>query len=96
MQLDERDADGQQGVTQSHARMRECSRIQQNEVDVAACRMDPLEQFVLGVALKSRELVSELAGEMGQQSFDVRQRRRAVDLGLTCAEQAEIGSVEQK
>ena len=52
MDLDKRDADGQQGITQSHTGVSECGRVYQNKIGVSPCSMNSVDEFVLGVGLQ--------------------------------------------
>src|SRR5690606_13461799 len=97
VELDERDRDREQRVAERDARVRECGRVEQNEIDLLAARgMDAPDQLVLGVALKRVERVPGGPGELLQPRLDIGERRMSVELGLSGAEQAEIRAVQQQ
>jgi|SRR5271168_2570042 len=95
--FDEGNIDRKQGVAQGDAGMRECSRIEDYEGNgVAFRRLNPGYQFVLRVALRGNQLVTQRLRKRGQADLDVLQRCGAVHTRLASAEQIEIRSIEQQ
>jgi len=57
--FDEGQRDREQCIPQRDARMGECTRIDDQERRaIVACRVDTLDEFVLGVALEGDEFVT--------------------------------------
>jgi len=77
--FDKRNLNGQKSVTQRNTRVRESARVQDDEVDpVNLGLLDPVNEFMFGVALKTGQVVSELIGKLNAAFFDVGETRRAV------------------
>ena len=95
--FDKRNLNGQKGVTQCNTRVRESARVQDDEVDAVNLRLlDPVDELMFGVALKTRKLVSELIGKLNAAFFNVGETRRAVDIRFTRAQQIQIGPVDEQ
>ena len=91
MDLDERDGDRRDGVAQRNAGVRVGRRIDDDEADtLAACGVDALDQGALVVALEGLELDARSFRPARQRTVDVGQRRCAIVLRFTCAEQVQV------
>jgi hypothetical protein len=79
--LDKRNLNGEQCVTQRNAGVREATRVQDDKFDsVDLSLLHPVNEFMFGIALKTLERVSELFSEVAGASFDIGQSRGAVDV----------------
>jgi len=82
--LDKRNLNSEQGVTQRDAGVREPTRVQDDEFDpVNLGFLNPVNEFMFGIALKAGKLVSEFFGECNRAILDVAKACRAVDIGFT-------------
>ena len=97
VQFDERNADRQHRIAQGNARMRERTRIENDEIDpIGGGLVDTLDQLVFGVALKTAQGMAVFLGNRNRAGLDGIQRRRAVNLRFTRAQQVQIRSIEQE
>jgi hypothetical protein len=55
--------------------------------------MDAVDQFVLGVALQVKQMVTGITGPLFQILIDLSQSYRTVDTRFAGAEQVQVGSV---
>ena len=95
--FDKRNLNGQKSVTQRNTRVRESARVQDDEVDpVNLGLLDPVNEFMFGVALKTGKVVSELIGKLNAAFFDVAESCRAVDIGFTRTQQVQVGPVDEQ
>ncbi|MNF74604.1 hypothetical protein D3C84_566430 [compost metagenome] len=77
--------------------MRESRRIDQDEVDpFAACGMDTVDQFILGIALQVLQVMAGGTGALLQVLVDLGQGNGAVDPRFTGAEQVQVGAVQHQ
>jgi hypothetical protein len=58
--------------------------------------MDAVDQFVLGVALQVKQMVTGITGPLFQILIDLSQRYRTVDTRFAGAEQVQVGSVQNQ
>ena len=82
--LDKWNLNSEQGVTQRDAGVREATRVQNDEFDpVDLGFLNPVNEFMFGIALKAGKLVPEVFGECDRAILDVAKACRAVDIGFT-------------
>jgi hypothetical protein len=82
--FDKRNLNRQECIAQRNTGVCECPWIQNYEGDlIGGCFLHPVNEFVLGVALKALKLVSKFAGDLDAACFDVCETRCAINLGLT-------------
>ena len=94
MHLDEGHRNGEKGVAQGDARVREAARIDDDENDaVRACGLHPSDEFVLGVALSGEELMAKRTGSARERAFHLGERDSAVDPGSRDPSKIQVGSV---
>lgn len=96
--LDERNADPEQGVAQGHAGVGECGRVDDDEGDsFHVGGVNPVDQGVLGVALEADQLMrTQRPGQFHAALLDVGEGGGAVDGGFAGAQQIQIRSVQQQ
>src|SRR5688572_23772591 len=95
--LDEGHADRQQGVAKRNAGVGEGARIEDHEVDGRGRnRLDPVDQFVLGIALEALERGAAPRGGGPQPLLDGVERHVAVPAGFTAAEQVQVGPIDEQ
>ena len=95
--FDEGHGYGEQGIAQGDAGVREGSRIDDDEADMIAFRRLYLgDQFVLRVALRRDQLVTQGLCKRGQTGLDVLQRGRSIHARLARAEKVQIRTIEQQ
>ena len=95
--FDERDADGKQSIAYCNAGMRESTRIEQDEVHlVRSSLLYPIDDLVLGIALKALQFISLLSCEARQPALDLGQFGLAIDARLATAEELQVRSVYQQ
>ena len=80
--LDERDAHGEDRIAQRHAGVRQGARVDEDEIGLARGRLDPVDEVRLGIALEGVELVTEAPGQRPGSLFDVGQGGPAVETRL--------------
>ena len=71
--LDKRNPDREQCVPDGYAGMRKRSRVEQYEFNRSGCLLNPVDNFVLGVALKRLQFVTAVGRLLRQALFNVRQ-----------------------
>lgn len=77
--------------------MRESAGVQDDKVDpVDLSLLDPVNEFMFGVALKTGKVVSEFIGTLNAAFFDVGETGRAVDIRFTRTQQIQVGSVDEQ
>ena len=82
--LDKRNLNSEKGVAQRDAGMCEATRVQDDEFDpVDLGFLNPVNEFMFGIALKAGKLVSERFGDFNRTILDVAKACRAVDIGFT-------------
>jgi len=82
--FDKRYLNGQKGIAQRNTCMRETARVQDDEFDPVDLRLlDPVNEFMFGIALKAGEVMSKPFGAFNTAYFDVGETRRAVNIGFT-------------
>ncbi len=81
MNLDKRNLNRQEGITQCNAGVRKATRIQDDKVDpVASGLLHAIDEFMFGVALETDKVMSELFGNGNAAILDVSEACRAVDV----------------
>ena len=81
--FDKRYLNGQKGIAQRNTRVRETARVQDDEIDPVDLRLlDPVNEFMFGIALKAGEVMSEFFSVVNTAFFDVGEARRAVHIGF--------------
>ena len=94
MNLDKRNLNGQKGIAQCDAGVREATWIQDDEFDaVGGGLLDRVDEFMFGVSLKTTKVMSELRSNLNAAFFDVIQAGCAVDIGFTRTQQVQVGTV---
>ena len=79
------------------ARVGESAGIHDREIDrLGGKGLDPVDQFVLGIALEAQDGRIALPGERRKALFDRRKRHVAVPARFPAAEQIEIGPIDQQ
>ena len=63
---------------------------------IACCRMNLVDQFVLGVRLKAYDFMTAGICPSLQTGFNIRKGFRAIDIGFALAEQIEIWTIEDE
>lgn len=95
--FDERDLNGQQGIPQGHACMREGARVQDNEFDlIVGGLLDTVNEFVFGIALKAVELASKLPGKINAALLNVGKGGYTVDIGFAGSEQIQVRTIDEQ
>jgi hypothetical protein len=94
--LDAGDGDGLQGVEEGEGRMGEGAGIEEEPVEAAPGRPDPVEEDALVVRLVRLDRGAELGGALGEPCVDVGERLGPVNRGLACAEELQIGAGEDE
>ena len=85
---------GEQRIAQRHARMRECARIEDDEIGGSRGLLDMVDEFRFRVALQRGQRVAQLLSGRRQLLDNVGQRRAAVDPGLARAEQVQVRAIK--
>ena len=94
MHFDERDGHRQQGVSQADACMGVGRGVEDDKGDCSLTgRVDAVNQRVLGVTLKTVQMVTSLFGQLPETCVNSRQVQCSVVRGLTLSEQIQIGTV---
>ena len=97
MNFDKRNLNGKERVTQRHARVREAPGVQDDEIDaIDGGLLYAVDEFVFGIALEAGQRVPEFGSDLGATRFDVRETRRAVDVGLAGTQKVQIGAVDEQ
>src|SRR5690606_20704280 len=74
-----------------------CGGIDENEVDVVpACSLNAIDQFTFVITLESGAACAAFCRQLLQALVNIVQRTSSVDLWLACAEQIEVGAVQNK
>lgn len=95
--LDERNSHRRKRIAQRNAGMRKRPGVAQDRRSPVLARlMYTTDQFVLGVGLEPGQLVSCRVRAIGQLLIDVSQRFVTIDFRLTCAQQIEVGSMQDQ
>jgi len=94
--FDKRNLNSEKRVAQRDAGVREATRVQDDEFDpVDLGFLNPVNEFMFGIALKAGKLVSELFGDLNRTVLDVAKAGRAVDIGFARTEQVQVGSIDE-
>lgn len=97
MHFDERQGGGQQRIPQRDTGVGVGRGVEDDAIYALVTRgVNAVDQSAFAVGLKAGERVTLCTGLLAQAVFDVRQRLCAVQLGLTGAEQVQVGTVEQE
>ena len=95
--FDKRNLNRQKGISQRNTGMREAARVQDDKFDaIDLSLLHAIDEFMLGVALKALQLVSKRPGDLNTAFFDIRQRRRAIDVGFARTQQVQIGTIDEQ
>jgi len=82
--FDKRNLNREKRITQCDARVRKCTRVQDDEVDPVACSLlHAIDEFVFGVALVTNQRVPEGFGRVDTASLDVFEAVGTIDLWLS-------------
>jgi len=82
--FDKRNLNRQKSIAQRNARVRETTGIQDDKFDLVDCGLlDPVDEFMFGVALKTNEVMAKLFGDLSAAFFDVSEIGRTVNIGFT-------------
>jgi len=95
--FNKRNLNGQNGISQRNACMRETTRIQNNKFDpVDLGLLNPVNELVFGVALEAGEVMSKLFCDLNATFFDVGKACRAINIGFTRTQQVQVGSIDEQ
>src|SRR3569833_3356662 len=95
MNLDERNLHRQQRIAQRYASRGVAGGSDDDEGDaLVRGGVDALDQGMLGIALKSDQLMARRSGGFFQSAIDAIERGKTVMAGFTTTQQSEIGSVQ--
>ncbi len=97
MHFNERNAYGCKRVAYGNAGMRVSSRIDDDVLRaIATGFLDAIDQSAFVIALEDGEFGTLRGGLLFESLIDVGQGKPAVDLGLACSEQVQIGAVQNQ
>jgi hypothetical protein len=96
MDFDGRHPDGSDGVSEGDTRMGVGGGVQNDDVELPLGFLDPIDQFTFDVRLAEINPDFERVSRFANLLLDVGQGRVAVNLGLTLAEQIQVGAVQEK
>lgn len=97
MHFDKRNIDGSQGIAQCNAGMRIRRSVDNDEISlVLASSLHPIDEFTFVIALKSGQYGAVFCGQLRQMLIDICQGLPTVDIRLTCAEQIQVGAVQNE
>jgi hypothetical protein len=75
----------------------ETTGVQDDKVDIVGCSLlHPVDEFVLGVALKGIERMSVIGRNFATAILNVRQPCRSVDIGLSGPQKVQVWAVDEK
>jgi len=95
--LDERNFDRQQRVTNGDAGVRESAGIQENEVYLVGLRLlNTIDDLMLGIALERRNLMAQFRRKLAKSGLYICEASCAINARLAAAEQIEIGAIDQE
>jgi hypothetical protein len=95
--FDKRYLNGQKGIAQGNTCVRETTRVQDDEFDaVGLGLLDPVNEFMFGIALKAGEVMPQPFGAFNTAFFDVGEARRAVNIGFTRTQQVQVGPINEQ
>jgi hypothetical protein len=95
--FDKRDLNGQKSISQCDAGMREATGVQDDKFDaIDVGLLDSIDELMLGIALKTNQLVSKVRRKLNTTFFDIGEAGGPIDLGLACAKQVQIGTVNEQ
>lgn len=97
MNFNKRDLYRQQRIAQGDAGVRETTGVQNDKIDaVGRGLLHPVDQFVFGIALEGVERMPVIGRDFATAILDVRKARGAVNIGFACAQEVQVGAVNQK
>ena len=97
MHFDEWNAGRQQGISQCHTCVRESSRIDEDKLDLIGERfLHKIHKLMFGIALPGIQLVTCFRGNARNVLIDLIKCRTAIMLGLSSAEQIQVGTVQNQ
>ena len=85
-----------QGISKHYRSVGQTARVYDNSVAVLARLVNRVDQHAFVVALDRTHLKTVDGGSLRNQSLDIGQRLRSVNLGLTRPEQVQVGPVYQQ
>src|SRR5690606_39092892 len=97
MYFNEGNVDGRERIPDRNTGMRVRGSVDDDVFRSIAPRfLDPIHQSAFMIALVRAQYGSPAVGQVLESLIDIRKSQRAVDLGLACAEQVEIGAVQNQ
>src|SRR5258705_9469716 len=94
MNFDDRPFEGVQRIENRYRRMRKCSRIDHDATCGFPCLVNPVDDLVFTVRLMKAKLKSKLSSDPAAIGLDIGKSFLTVDMGLTFAEQIQVGTVQ--
>lgn len=91
MDLDDQRFESVQGIEDGDRRMGECGGIDHDSNGVVPCFVNPVDDFVLAIALMEPDVVAEFPSNATAISLHIGKRLVAIDMRLTLAEKIEVG-----
>ncbi len=86
MNLDKRDLNGQESISQGHAGVRKAARVQDDKIDVIGSRLlNPINEFVFRIALKANKLMPKPGRNLDTAFLDIFEARCAIDVRFSRA-----------
>ncbi len=87
MDLDKRNLNGQKGIPQGNAGVRESAGVQNDKLNPIDRRaLDSIDEFVFGIALETRKPVSQFSGNNHATFLDIGETGFTVDTGFAGSE----------
>ena len=96
VQLDERNVDAQERIPNRHAGVGVTTGVDDDNVNVPASGLDPVDDAALVVGLEVLKVNGELLGLLLGAAQDIVECGRSICFGLSRAQEVQVGSVDQK
>src|SRR5713101_7464649 len=96
MDFECRDIDRFNRIAQSVRVVRQRPWVDHQSVHPPALSMEDIDQFPFVIALKSPKPKGELARRFAKLGIQLGERHRAVDFGLSLAQEIQVGAVQQQ
>ncbi len=94
MNLDKRNLNGQESISQGHARVRKAAGVQDDKIDVIGSRLlNAINEFVFCIALKANKLMPQLGRHRHTAFLDIFETRCAIDVRLSRAQQVQVWAI---
>src|SRR5687768_10173110 len=92
--FDERNSDSREGIANCETRVRICAGVDERAVDFSAHGMHGFDDLAFAVELNEGELSADLCPDFAKMLFDLRKRRRSIEIRFAHSEKIQVWAVD--